>query len=188
MGEVIELIYGRNEAESFENSKKVEEWILAGQGEFLAEQGGSPLLPPCPWGELSAAHSCHSSPMERGWICVGDTSSLERLWEATGAPGVFHVEMVMALGQCGFGLVGRMGLDRIEASCKEQCGCMARGGVSVFMGTACSPLQVWTEMLWAKIPVALACAPGHMKKPRTRPLLLPLTFLSVSNCAAPVIW
>lgn len=33
----------------------------------------------------------------------------------------------MALGQCGFGLLGRMGLGCVEADCKEQCGCVARG-------------------------------------------------------------
>lgn len=58
--------------------------------------------------------------------------------------------------------------------------------VSVFMGRASSPLQVQTEILRARMCVALARAPDRMKIPRTRPLLLPLAFLSMSDHAAPV--
>lgn len=45
MSEVVELIYGRNEAESFENSKKLEEWILAGQESS--------------WRSRESLHFCH---------------------------------------------------------------------------------------------------------------------------------
>lgn len=45
MSEVVELIYGRNEAESFENSKKLEEWILAGQESS--------------WQSRESLHFCH---------------------------------------------------------------------------------------------------------------------------------
>lgn len=118
MSEVVDLIYERNEAESFENSK-LEEWILAGQE---SSWQNTEALPYC--------HSAHEGSFLRHTaVAPAPGREDEPVWRTLLPRGSSEKPeglLEYFLWRLSW-LLGRTGLDCVEASCKEQCGCMVWG-------------------------------------------------------------
>lgn len=115
MSDVIEVIYGRNEAESFANSKS-EEWILAGQESSWQNREA---LPYC--------HSAHEgSFLQHTAVTPAPEREDEPVWRTLLPCGRSEKpEGVLEYFVWRWSwLLGRMGLDCVEASCKGQCVCM----------------------------------------------------------------
>lgn len=118
MSEVVELIYGRNEAESFENSKKSKEWILAEQMNSWQSRG---VLPYC--------HSAHEgSFLQHTAVTRAPWREDEPVWGTLLCRSFEKPEGLLEYCICRWSwLLGRRDLDCFEASCKEQCGSMVWG-------------------------------------------------------------